>query len=281
MEFDSKFIEAAGLRTHYLEAGNGPTLILVHGGGAGADAWGNWRTCIPRYANDFRVLAVDMVGFGKTEKPDPEGYEYSQSNRNVHMTAFIEAVSDDPVYIIGNSMGGAASLGIAMNHPDLLNRMVLMGSAGIAISNPDKSVMQALSGYDFTRDGMRRVMEILTGPDYRIDEDLLEYRYELTLQPDTRMALGAIGKATKKSGLTYPEEDVAKVQTPTLVVGGKEDKIAVLARNYRYLELLENSWGFILPHCGHWVMIERPEEFVAVTSAFFTLDGFGTSSPRD
>ena len=276
MEFDSKFIEAAGLRTHYLETGDGPTLILVHGGGAGADAWGNWRTCIPQYANDFRVLAVDMVGFGKTEKPDPEGYEYTQSNRNVHMAAFIEAVSDDPVYIIGNSMGGAASLGIAMNRPDLLNRMVLMGSAGIAIANPDKSVMQALGGYDFTRDGMRRLMEILTGPDYRIDEDLLEYRYELTLQPDTRMALGAIGKATKKHGLTYPEEDVAKVKTPTLVVGGKEDKIAVLARNYRYLELLENSWGFILPHCGHWVMIERPEEFVAVTSAFFTLDGFAT-----
>ncbi len=277
MEFDSKFIEAAGLRTHYLEAGDGPTLVLVHGGGAGADAWGNWRTCIPRYANDFRVLAVDMVGFGKTEKPDPEGYEYSQRNRNVHMTAFIEAVSDDPVHIIGNSMGGAASLGIAMNRPDLLNRMVLMGSAGIAIANPDSSVMQALSGYDFTRDGMRRLMEILTGPHYRIDEDLLEYRYELTLQPDTRMALGAIGKETKKSGLTYPQDDVAKVRTPTLVVGGKEDKIAVLARNYRYLELLENSWGFILPHCGHWVMIERPEEFVAVTSAFFTLDGFGTS----
>lgn len=50
MDFDSKFIETAGLRTHYLEAGSGPTLILVHGGGAGADAWENWRSCIPNYA---------------------------------------------------------------------------------------------------------------------------------------------------------------------------------------------------------------------------------------
>ena len=69
--FTARTIEADGLQTHYLEGGSGPVLVLVHGGGAGADGWGNWRACLGDYARDFRVLVPDMPGFGRTEKPDP------------------------------------------------------------------------------------------------------------------------------------------------------------------------------------------------------------------
>jgi pimeloyl-ACP methyl ester carboxylesterase len=267
----SRFITAAGLKTHYVERGAGPTLVLVHGGGAGADAWGNWRGCIAPYAECFRVIAVDMPGFGRTAKPAPETYEYSQANRNVHLVAFIEALGAGPVNLIGNSMGGATSLGVAMARPDLVRKLVLMGSAGLDIANPDPEFRKSLTGYDFTLEGMRKVMATLTGPGYSIDEDLLRYRYELTLPVDARAAIGGLRGAP----LTYERGEIAKVKTPTLVVGGKEDKIAVLARTYGFLELLENSWGFVLPHCGHWAMMEAPSEFVAVTSAFFANGMFG------
>jgi len=273
-EFRSEFVDAAGIKTHYLTAGSGPLLVLVHGGGAGADAWGNWKGCIPLYAPHFKVIAVDMVGFGKSEKPDPAGYTYSQSNRNKHLSAFIRALGAGAVNLIGNSMGGATSLGVAMERPDLVNKLVLMGSAGLDVANPDPSAKKALGAYDFTPEGMRKIMLGLTGSRYQMDEELLHYRHKLTLEPDARRALAAINKANAAEGLTYPEEAIRTVKTPTLVVGGKEDKIAILARNYRFLELLENSWGFILPHCGHWVMIESPKEFVSVTSAFFQSDMF-------
>jgi 2-hydroxy-6-oxo-6-(2'-aminophenyl)hexa-2,4-dienoate hydrolase len=80
--------------------------------------------------------------------------------------------------------------------------------------------------------------------------------------------MAAIHEHMKADPMTYPREQIASVQTPTLVVGGKLDQIAVLARTYGYLELIPNSWGFVLPHCGHWVMMEAPDEFVAVTTAF-------------
>jgi len=274
VEFGSKFVDVDGVRTHYLEAGKGPVLVLVHGGGAGADAWGNWKSCIPMYADNFRVVAVDMVGFGRSDKPDPASYVYGRDSRNRHLAAFIEFLNAGAVHVIGNSMGGATALGVAIEQPDLLNRMVLMGSAGIAVNNPDRSVMKALSEYDFTMDGMRRLMQTLTGPDFEIEEELVRYRYELTIAPEARAALAAIGAANKREGLAYPDEEVRAVRTPTLVVGGKEDKIAIPARTYRFLELLENSWGFILPHCGHWVMSERPEEFVAVTTTFLQKPSF-------
>lgn len=269
----SHFIQAGGIDTHYLEAGRGPPLVLIHGGGAGADAWGNWRHCIELYAPSFRVIALDMPGFGKSAKPDPAQFDYSQAARNRHLIAFLQALDPGPVSLIGNSMGGATALGAAMLRPDLLRKLVLMGSAGLDISNPDPAVRQALSGYDFTREGMRRLMRTLAGPHYRIDEELLEYRYQLTLPEEARRALAAMRDAGK---LTYEREAIARVETPTLVVGGKEDKIAVLARTYGYLEVLKNSWGFILPHCGHWVMMEAPREFVAVTSAFLSDTLFGS-----
>ena len=267
MEFQSRFITVGGVKTHYLEAGTGEPLLLVHGGGAGADAWGNWKDCMPLYAADYRVIAVDMVGFGKSEKPDPSRYAYTQPSRNEHLSTFIEALELAPLNIIGNSMGGGTALGVAMSRPGLLRKMVLMGSAGLPIFNPDPAVLRSLN-YDFTLEGMRALVRNLTAPGYSIDEELLRYRYELTLGHEK------VVTAINASKMYYTEEEVAAVKTRTLVVGGKEDKIAVPARTRRYLELLENSWGFILPRCGHWVMMESTREFVALTRAFFRSDLF-------
>ncbi len=273
IEFASRYLEVGGIRTHYLEAGAGPTLLLIHGGGAGADAWGNWRGCIPLYSKDFHVVAVDMVGFGRTDKPDPAHFGYSQEDRNVHMAAFIEKLGVGAVNLIGNSMGGATTLGVAMRRPDLVRRMVLMGSAGIAVDNPDPEARKALA-FDFTREGMRRLMGALAGPRYVIDEQLVDYRLALACEPAARAALLAM----RTGKLAYADSAVAAIKVPTLVVGGKLDRIAVPARIYRFLELLENSWGFIVPHCGHWVMMEAPEAFTAVTSAFFRQEAFGLPS---
>jgi 2-hydroxy-6-oxo-6-(2'-aminophenyl)hexa-2,4-dienoate hydrolase len=269
VEFASRYLAVDGVRTHYLEAGSGPTLVLIHGGGAGADAWGNWHGCIPFYARHFRVVAVDMVGFGKTDKPDPAHFGYTQQDRNAHMLGFIDKLAAGAVNIIGNSMGGATTLGVAMQRPDLVRKMVLMGSAGIAVDNPDPQARKALA-FDFTREGMRRLIAALAGPGYPIDERLVDYRLTLACEPAARAALLAM----RSGKLTYPESEIAKIKVPTLVVGGKLDRIAVPARVYRFLELLENSWGFILPHCGHWVMMEAPEEFTAITTAFFRQDLF-------
>jgi pimeloyl-ACP methyl ester carboxylesterase len=271
----SRFVDIGGLRTHYLEAGAGPLLVLVHGGGAGADARGNWLGCMPHYAGAFRVVAVDMVGFGASAKPAPADYEYTQANRVRHLVRFIEHMGA-PALLIGNSMGGATALGVAIERPELVRKLVLMGSAGVAVHNPDPEVRKSLSDYDFTLEGMRRLVRTLTGPDFVADDALIRYRYELTLAPDARAALEAMRAATAREGLAYPDDAVRGVATPTLVVGGKDDRIAVLARTYRFLELLPNSWGFVLPHCGHWVMLERPLEFVAVTRAFLTSEHFGS-----
>jgi 2-hydroxy-6-oxo-6-(2'-aminophenyl)hexa-2,4-dienoate hydrolase len=266
-EFQSKFVDAVGIRTHYLEAGSGPPLVLVHGGGSGADAYGNWKGCLPLFARSFRALAVDMVGFGKTDKPDPARYAYTQKGRNEHLAGFIEALRVQPTAIVGNSMGGATALGVAMTRPELVSKLVLMGSAGLRAADQGPTPA-AIVDYDFTIAGMRRLVSALTGSRYRADEETIRYRHELSIDPATRAALTAINSDTKKGGLIYSDDDVRKVKTPTLVVNGKEDVVSSIGRAIKFLDLLDNSWGYIVPHAGHWVMIEAPDDFCRVVSGF-------------
>ena len=264
---ESRYIDVNGINTHYYEAGAGEALILLHGGGAGADSFGNWRGCLARFAVHYHVYAVDMVGFGCTDKPDPQDYSYTQQARNEHIIAVIETLGLASVNLIGNSMGGSTSMGVAIERPDLVNKLVLMGSAGVRAPITDE--LKSIMNYDYTTDGMLRIVRGLTNPDFRFDEELVNYRHDLSIQDDTKRAYNAVmGWIREQGGLYYEEDYISRVTQETLVVNGKLDKVVPLSSAYKLLELIENSWGYILPGCGHWAMIEKPVEFTAATLSF-------------
>ena len=263
----SRYIDVDGINTHYYEAGAGEALILLHGGGAGADSFGNWRGCLARFAVHYHVYAVDMVGFGCTDKPDPQDYSYTQQARNEHIIAVIETLGLASVNLVGNSMGGSTSMGVAIERPDLVNKLVLMGSAGVRAPITDE--LKSIMNYDYTTDGMLRIVRGLTNPDFRFDEELVNYRHGLSIQDDTKRAYNAVmGWIREQGGLYYEEDYISRVTQETLVVNGKMDKVVPLSSAYKLLELIENSWGYILPGCGHWAMIEKPVEFTAATLSF-------------
>lgn len=259
------YIDAQGVRTRYLESGSGTPVILIHGGGAGADSYGNWRNVIPILARRHRVIAVDMIGFGRTAKPEGP---YSQDRRIDHLTAFIEALGlGGPPVLVGNSMGGATALGVSVRRPDLVRALVLMGSAGLNVEISKE--LLPIVNYDFTREGMTRLIRALTNDRFEIDEDLVSYRFALAAEADTRRAYAAtMGWIKEQGGLFYDEDFIRRVGVPTLVVNGKDDKVVPMASAFRFLQLIDNSWGYIIPHCGHWAMIEHPENFAEATLSF-------------
>lgn len=265
--YASRHVDAGGLRTHFLEAGQGKPLVLLHGGGAGADSIGNWSSTIPSFSTRFRVLAVDMLGFGETSKPDPAGFTYSQAARVAHLRAFLDALDLPRASFIGNSMGGCTALGLAAEHPARVERLVLMGSAGL--NTTLHADLMPVINYDFTREGMVRLIRALTHESFQADAGLVDYRLKKSLEPETRAAYGATMKWIKEQGgLFYPPDFISKVRSPTLVVNGKDDKVVPLANAYRFLELIRDSWGYIIPHCGHWAMMERPQDFSRACLAF-------------
>ncbi|MEM9879246.1 MAG: alpha/beta hydrolase [Pseudomonadota bacterium] len=268
----SRYLDAGGITTHYVEMGEGVPTILIHGGGAGADGWGNWRVCLPLFAKACHAMAIDLVGFGRSDVPDPEHFEYNQDARDQQLADFITALDyDGKVNLVGNSTGGLTALGAAQLVPNKVDKIIMMGSAGIktGIITP----LKALTEYDFTEQGIRRIIGSLANPNFKYDEDLVPYRHQLSIDPDVRKGYSAfMGWIGQQGGLHRPNEFIAQLKHKTLVLHGKDDAVVPLSSAYTLLELIENSYGYIMPHCGHWAMMEYPEEFTSQSLKFLFDD---------
>lgn len=270
-QFESKFIDCNGIRTHYVEMGEGDPLILVHGGGAGADGRSNFETNLPTYAKHMRVIAYDMVGFGLTDAPDPANFAYTQQARTDHLISFIEALGLTNICLIGNSMGGTTACGAALKAPHLIGKLVLMGSA-VNISPEDmvanRGDLAPVMAYDGTEAGMRKIIDALTFS-YKPTDEIVQYRHQATLRPNTNAAYKATMAWAFQNGLYYSPEQLGSLTMPVLVVGGKNDVMVRIEKVFEQILSIPQAIGAIFPKCGHWVMIEYPDQFCEVTLRFF------------
>jgi 2-hydroxy-6-oxo-6-(2'-aminophenyl)hexa-2,4-dienoate hydrolase len=266
-QYEKKYIDVNGIKTCYIEQGSGEPLILIHGGGAGANGYGNWFGCLPLFGAHFRTIAVDMVGFGNSDSPDPATFEYSQKNRYDHIAGFIKALGYEKASLVGNSMGGATAMGVAVEYPQLVDKLILMGTAGL--NGEITPALQPVLGYDYTPEGMIRLIKTLANDKFVITDEMVQYRWNNSVDPTNKTSYDATMQwVRKQGGLFYPEEFIARVTQPTFVVNGKDDLVVPLSHAYRFLELIDNSWGYIVPHCGHWAMIEYPADFAAAVTSF-------------
>ncbi|ADG06989.1 alpha/beta fold hydrolase [Kyrpidia tusciae] len=268
-ELREDYIVANGIKTHVWETGSGETVLFVHGGGAGADAWGNWKDTLPRFAAaGFRAVAIDMVGFGKTDKPDPATFEYSNQARIDHLIGVIQSMNVSKLNLVGNSMGGAASLGVCIQRPELVNKLVLLGSAGRHRPVQRSEELNAVLKYTPGREQMYKIVRGLTNPKFEVDEAMVDYRLALSQSPGTMEAYIGTMKWVEKNGMFYEDEELQSIPHKTLVIHGKNDRMVPIDESWEICRLIENAWMHIIPNCGHWAMIEHPDEFCAVTLYF-------------
>jgi len=269
------FVDASGVRTHYVETGEGKPLVFIHGGGAGADGYSNFAHCLPAFAErGFRAIAVDMIGFGETDKPDPATFQYTQSARTQHMVDFLDALGLNRLALIGNSMGGTTAMGVVQARPEMVTELVLMGAAinmTPEILQSKADTMKPVVAYDGTLEGMKRVLSVMTH-NYEAPMEHVQYRQRLASRPDALAAYKATQKWAKENGLFYTDEQLGSVPCPVFVIAGKNDQVISLDRTFATLSQIPQAIGHILPNCGHWVMIEYPEEFTRQTLLFLKAD---------
>ncbi|MBP6618003.1 MAG: alpha/beta fold hydrolase, partial [Burkholderiaceae bacterium] len=125
-------VVAAGIRTNFHDVGSGHPVLLIHGSGAGVSAWANWRLVMPVLAQQARVIAPDMVGFGFTDRLDlsQPGQRYDMDTWVRQAVGVLDALGIEKTDLVGNSFGGALALALSIRHPQRVRRLVLMGSVG-------------------------------------------------------------------------------------------------------------------------------------------------------
>jgi pimeloyl-ACP methyl ester carboxylesterase len=270
-----EYLDAGGHRTHYHEAGTGPTVVFVHGSGPGVTAWANWRNALPVFAERFHVLAPDILGFGFSARP--ENARYGKDVWVDHLIAFLRAKGVRRCHIVGNSLGGALALALAVREPQLVDRIVLMGAAGVSF--PVTPGLEAVWGYEPSVEAMRELIaeHFAYDPSLATD-DLVRLRFEASRQPGFHESYAAMFPAPYQrhlDALATPDEQIAGIASPTLLIHGREDKVVPLAASLRMFALLPNAELHAFGHCGHWTMIERRDDFNALVMHFLTANVTG------
>ncbi len=264
-----KTVNAFGLDTNYLEMGDGDPVVLLHGSGPGVSAYTNWRRVMPALADNFRVIAPDLAGFGYTErKPD---FSYDMKHWGKHFLAFLDALGLDSVNVVGNSFGGSLALATSARFPERFRKMCLMGTPC------DKFAMTPglRSGWDYTpsMENMRKAMSHFPYDPSVITNQLVEERYQTSLIPGAQEGLKKLLAKPAEEGETIlsgvPEKVVAHIEIPTLVLHGREDKVVPTEMGMKIGRSMKNADLHIFANCGHWVQAERFDDFVQLVRMHF------------
>jgi Predicted hydrolases or acyltransferases (alpha/beta hydrolase superfamily) len=262
------------------EAGSGDPVVLLHGGGPGATGASNYSRNIDVLADRFRVIVPDLPGYGQSSKDidhtDPFG-DLAYAIRGL-----LDELGIEKAHLVGNSYGGAAALRLALDRPDKVDRLILMGPGGVRTTRalPTKG-LNALFDY-YGGDGPSReklatfIRKYLVYDGAAVPDKLIDLRYEASIQPEVvanpplrRPSPGAL-RTLLRMDFTR-DRRLAHLHTPTLVIWGADDKVNRPAGGLSLARTMPNCDLYLAARTAHWVQWERPDLFNALALDF--LDG--------
>lgn len=274
---DSRFVDTGGTRIHYREAGDGPPLILIHGGGPGASGWSNWNRNVAALAASHRVIVPDLPGFGlSSERPRGTVFPGWWATP---MLGLLDALGIERADLVGNSLGGSVTLKIALEAPDRIRRMILMGTGGsfAPLSPfPTAGLVTLRSFYQGAGPSMERLRGFIGQFVYDpslITEALLEERFEAAMNP----AIVANPPMEQKPG-DPPAEDLWRdarltgLPHRTLLIWGREDRVMPLDCAFPLLKQIPDARLYVIPRCGHWAQWEHADDFNTTVLRFLGDD---------
>jgi pimeloyl-ACP methyl ester carboxylesterase len=267
--YPDRYIDVKGVRTRYWEAGSGAqTVVLVHGLAGAVEVW---AATIPALSRTRRVIALDLIGFGRTEKPDG-AYDYPFFAS--FLNDFFSAMRIARAAVIGHSLGGGTALQFAVSENSKVERLVLVGSGGLSLSLGAMLRILTLPavGEILTRPRRRTPRQFMVGQvhDPSIGDQVpvvVERFNDMAFLPGAPEAVLKTlrnnvtlfrGKPKSISGIL---PFLGAVRQKTLVVWGRQDRIIPFKVSRVALERLPNAELFALEDCGHCPMIEHQEVF--------------------
>src|SRR5690625_3582191 len=256
---EGKYVDIENnLRVHYHEAGEGPAVVFVHGSGPGATGWSNFKDNYEVIANaGFRCIVPDLIGFGYSTNDDDIDYSWEMLAQGI--SGLCDALDLDKVHLVGNSMGGALCIQVALDRPDLIESMVLMAPGGLEEGETYMSMkgirtmLKIMYKSGITEDSMREIFKLQLFLPENITDEIIQERFQVfTLQ-----AKNILGKV-KVPNLS---NRLAEVTAPVLGLWGDDDNFCPGSG----VETMEKGFPTVrtlrINQCGHWVMVEYADPF--------------------
>ena len=256
-----KWATLFGQKIHYLDVGQGPTVVLLHGlGGSSA----NWALTVPALATKYRVIVPDQIGFGKSDKPL---INYRVGTYVDFLDALLKEAKVEKATLVGNSLGGWIGAAYALAHPAKVEKLVLVDAAGFALGpNDDPKRLYTLN--ISTREGVRQMLPLvmynykLFMGDAAVDAFLAQ-----RLAAGDGFTINALLESVKRGEDTL-DGQLDKLKTPTLIIWGKQDGLTPLAWGERFKKEIPNSEIIIFDQCGHAPPLEKATDFNAALIKF-------------
>jgi pimeloyl-ACP methyl ester carboxylesterase len=257
--------DIGGHRLNYVDygSGHGRPVLLIHGL---AGCWQNWLENVPRLGQERRVVALDLPGFGYSDMP-VEGITIPGYGRYVR--SFVERLDLGPCVIVGNSMGGFIAAELAIQFPEVCDRLVLVAAAGISTTSLRKR--PTLTGARvFAAFASRTVAQnerVVTRPRLRHLALQMVARHPTRLKPDLTYELIQGGHKpgfmpAMEALLRYDFRDrLPEIRCPTLIVWGEKDMLVPVEDAHEFERLVRGARKVVLDDTGHIPMLERPATF--------------------
>jgi 2-hydroxy-6-oxonona-2,4-dienedioate hydrolase len=267
-EGTSKYVQTAQWKIHYNEAGEGHPIIFIHGGGPGATGWSNFGPNIQVLAGKYRCLAVDMPGYGGSDPVAPHA-----PNNALALKLFMDALGIEKAAFVGNSMGGGATLTFAVEYNDRISHIVTMGHApvgNIAFSWPggpgfgpttEGLKVLAETRREPTVENFRKLLSVMVFDDSFVTEELLEQRVKAAHAHPETIGPNAVNLPQPASNGPSVLHRLMDIQTPALIIHGRDDRAVPIETSLQTLTVLKNSRAVIFNRCGHWAQLEHADEF--------------------
>lgn len=270
VEFKLHYVNANGIRTRVLEAGEGTPLVLLHGTGGHIEAYAR---NIPELSKHFRVICIDMLGHGYTDKPN---YPYGIDAYSDHLLAVIQSLNIERLYLSGESLGGWVAAWFSAQYPEYVISQVL-NTPGNVNSKPE--VMAALKAstlkavLEANYENVKTRLEWLMFDKSQVTDELIQCRYDIYTKPEYQKAVHNIVylqelEARKK--YIWDPSWCGKISVPTLLAWTDHDPTSTVEEAQPIKDMIPNSELVVIENAGHWPQWEQVEAFNKVIIDYCT-----------
>lgn len=262
---DASFAEVDGVRLHYIDAGKGPTVVLIHGFGSSLDIWDE---VIDELSPNHRVIALDLKGFGWSSRP---AGDYSPVAQARLVLGLLDQRGVEDFTVVGHSWGASVALAVSLEAPKRVNRIALYSAWVYEEQLPTTFLWARAGGLGevlFSLYYKQRLEDRVAYAYYdatQIPQDRIDRVEEMFDRPGTTAAALAAVRGQRYAAM---QRRYRNIRQPTLLVWGREDRITTLSFGERLSRDLPNAELLVIPYCGHIPMREAASKSTRALATF-------------